>query len=181
MAIYGVFESTNMRATHYAKRIFDCVCDKDVENGMFGYMDGLAEGQSHIYNFVAGVKEGKQVVVVNQPAWTEDECSRTNQRKDKFYIPAGTPFRVFCVDMDDEFAITKECATADTRDNLDVKKFLTIDNATGKLKVADAATEGAVMEAEVMRKRVQGDTLVTGLRTYGYSNMMYTAKINVLA
>jgi len=180
MAIYAVFESTNMRATHYAKRIFDCVCDKDVENGMFGYMDGLVDGHTHMYNFVAGTKEGKQIVVVNQPAWTEDECSRTNQRRDKFYIPAGTPFRVFCVDMDDEFAITKEACTKDTMDAIEVGKFLTID-ATGKLKVADASTDGAVMEAEVMRKRKQGDTIVTGVRTYGYSNMMYTAKINVLA
>lgn len=180
MAKHTIFESTNMRAAHYAKRIFDCVASTDLDNGTFGYMDGLEKGQSHIYKFVPGVKEGKQIVVVNAPVWTEDESSRANQRKDKFFIPAGTPFRAFCVDMDDEFAISKEGATSATRDNLDVGKYLTID-ADGKLKVSAAKTEGVAFEAEVVRKRSMGETLVTKAHEYGYSNMMYTAKINVLA
>lgn len=180
MAMHTVFESTNMRATHYAKRIFDCVCNTDIDNGTFGYMDGLEDDQTHIYKFVPGVKKGKQVVVVNQPVWTEDESSRVNQRKDKFFVPAGTPFRAFCVDVDDEFAISKEGATASTREDLDVGKFLTIDT-DGKLKVATATTADAEFEAEVVRKRSMGATLVTEAHKYGFSNMMYTAKINVLA
>ena len=65
MAIYTVFESTNMGSTHYAERIFDAVATTDVENGTFGYLDGLADGESNIYKFVAGTKEGEPVVVVD--------------------------------------------------------------------------------------------------------------------
>ena len=32
MAVYSVFESTNMASTHYAERIFDCVCDELVQS-----------------------------------------------------------------------------------------------------------------------------------------------------
>ena len=41
---YCVFESTNMGTTKYAERIFDAVFTEDVENGTFGYLDGLEDG-----------------------------------------------------------------------------------------------------------------------------------------
>jgi hypothetical protein len=181
MAIYNVFESTNMASTHYAERIFDAVADVDVENGTFGYLDGLADGYSHIYNFKAGSKEGMFVVVADQPVWTEDTCRRTNQRKDKFVIEAGTPFRVRVVKKNDEFAVAAEGFTVDTRENADVEKFVTIDSATGKLVVADAAVEGAVMNGEIMRTRVMGGVVNTAVRDYGYSRKMYEIKVNTLA
>lgn len=181
MAIYTVFETTNLGAVKYAERIFDAVAEVDIENGTFGYMDGLAEGYSHVYKFVAGTKEGEKVVVANAPVWTEDECRRTNQRKDKFIIPAGTPFRVYVIKTTDEFAISAEGFTPDTRETVEVGKFVTIDASTGKLVVGDAATEGAIMNGEIMRKRTAGATLVTEVRNYGYSRVMYTVKVNSLA
>lgn len=181
MAIYTVFESTNMGSTHYAERIMDAVCDVDLENGMFGYLDGLAEGQSHIYNFKVGTKKGAKVVVVDQPAWNEDECRKTNQRRDQFHIPAGQPFRCRVVKVYDEFAISIEGVTPATREAMKVGAHLTIDNATGRLVAAAAAAEDAVMDAEVMRQRVMGGTLMTPIRNYASSKVMYTAKINVLA
>lgn len=79
---YTVFESVNMKSTHYAERIFDAVATEDIENGTFGYLDGLDDGEDVIYKFVKGSATGKQVVVVDQPVWNSDECKITNQRKD---------------------------------------------------------------------------------------------------
>lgn len=175
MAVHTVCETTNLRATHYAARIFDCVADVDIDNGTFGYMDELAEGYSHVYNFKAGTKEGKQVVVAHNPEWTEDTSNRLNQRKDKFFIPAGTVFRAFVIDELDELALSPEGFNAEPV----VDKFVTI-NANGKLDVVDSA-DGAVMVGKIMRKRQIGSTLVTPLRPYGYARMMYDVKVESLA
>lgn len=180
MAIYTVFESTNMGSTHYAERIFDAVATTDVENGTFGYLDGLADGESNIYKFVAGTKEGEPVVVVDQPVWTEDTCRITNQRKDKFINEAGTPFRVRVVKKNDEFAITAEGITSDSREQLKEKAFLTIDD-TGKLKASATTTAKAIMEATVERKRITGGTIATAAHNYGYSRTIYEAKVKTLA
>ena len=180
MAIYTVFESVNMGSTHYAERIFDAVADVDVENGTFGYLDGLADGETHVYNFKAGTKAGEKIVVADNPAWNEDNSRTVNQRKDKYIIPAGTKFRVRVVKVNDEFGITAEGITAASREKLAVGAYLTID-ATGKLIAAEATSEGAVMEAVVERKRMIGGSLVTAAHTYGYSKVMYEARIKVLA
>lgn len=184
---YGVVESTNMASTHFAERIFDCVATQDIENGMFGYMDGLADGFSHIYNFVPGVKEGEKVVMVDQPAWNEDECKRSNQRRDKFFIPAGTAFRVRVVKETDEFAVNIYAVSEDSRATVtgttdfaanDV--FMTIGD-NGKLVASTSSTDGAVMEGRVMRKRIYGGQLVTPLRTYGSAHELFTVKVITLA
>lgn len=177
---YCVFESTNMASTHYAERIFDAICDVDVENGTFGYLEELADGYSHIYNFKAGIKEGSFVVVVDQPVWTEDTSRMTNQRKDKFNIEAGTPFRVRVIKKNDEFAVSAEGFTPATKDNADKDKYVTID-ATGKLAVADAPVEDAVMNGKIMRTRVVGGVINTAVRDYGYSRKMYEIKVETLA
>jgi hypothetical protein len=177
MAVHAVCETTNLRATHYAARIFDCVCDVDIDNGTLGYMDGLAEGHSHIYNFKAGTQEGAVVVLAHNPEWTEDTSRMTNQRKDKFFIPAGTPFRAFVIDAQDEFALSPEGFESEP----ETGKFVTI-GANGKLAIAgDEAPADAVMVGKIMRKRQIGSTLVTPLRPYGYKRMMYTVKVESLA
>ena len=180
MAIYTVFESVNMGSTHYAERIFDAIADVDVENGTFGYLNGLADGETNVYNFKAGTKAGEKIVVADNPAWSEDNSRTVNQRKDKYVIPAGTKFRVRVVKVNDEFGITAEGITAETRAKLAVGAYLTID-ATGKLVAKDAATGSAAMEAVVERQRMVGGSLVTAAHTYGYSKVMYEARIKVLA
>lgn len=176
MAVYSVCETSNLRAVHYAERIFDAVADFDVENGMLGYLDGLAEGESHTYKFVKGSKEGAFVVLAHNPEWNEDNSRITNQRKDKFFIPAGTKFRAYVIKVNDEFALSPEGFVGTP----DVDKYVSIDS-TGKLAVADEAVEGAVMVGKIMRKRQMGSTLVTGVRNYGYSRMMYEVKVESLA
>lgn len=176
MAVHTVFESTNMASTHYAKRIFDAVCDVDVENGTFGYLESLANGESHTYKFVAGTKEGCEVVVVDQPAWTEDTSRKTNQRKDKFVVKAGVKFRVRVVARDDEFALSNEGFVGDPVDG----KYVSV-NADGKLAVADAPVEGAVMNGKIMRSRVMGGIVTTAAHDYGYARKMYEVKVETLA
>lgn len=181
MANYTVFESVNMGGTHYAERIFDAIAETDVENGTFGYLDGLASGESNIYTFKPGTKDGESVVVVDQPVWTEDNSRTANQRKNKFIIEAGTKFRVRVVKKNDTFGISEEGITATSREKLDVDAFLTIDATTGKLIAADAtAGDASAMEAVVERKRLAGGTLVTAAHNYGYSRYIYEARVKIL-
>lgn len=174
--IHCVAETTNLRCVHYAERIWDAVSVEDVDNGTFGYLDGVETEGGVVYNFVKGSKEGAFVTMAHNPEWTEDTSRRLNQRKDKFFIPAGVKFRAYTLHEGDEFALSAEGFTAAP----EIGKFVTI-NANGKLDVVDTAPEGAVMVGKIMRKRQVGSTLVTGVRTYGYSRMMYTVKVESMA
>jgi hypothetical protein len=181
MAIYGVIESTNMKSTKGAERIFDAISDVDIENGTFGYLGTLATNESVTYNFVKGTSVGKQVVVVDQPAWSYDESKRSNQRKDQFIIPAGTKFRVRVVAKNDEFAINSATVTTATVAALLVGAYLTIDATTGELVAKATVTATPIFEATIMRKHVQGATLVTAANNYGYSTELFEAKVTTLA
>ena len=171
-----VCETTNLRAVHYAERIWDGIATEDIDNGTLGYLEGQYEEGGVIYNFVKGTKEGATPVLVHMPEWSYDTSRMTNQRKDKFFNEAGVPFRCFTLHEGDEFALS-EHGFAGTPE---IGKFVSID-ADGKLAVADAPVDGAVMTGKIMRKRQIGDTLVTALRTYGYERMMYTVKVESLA
>ena len=182
--LHTVFDSVNMASTKYAERIFDCVCDEDVDNGTFGYMGELVD--RNIYKFVKGTKAGEKVLVADQPAWDEDESSVLNQRRNRFYIPAGTPFRARVLKVNDEFGITIEGVSADTQavvseqtDFMANDVFLTVGD-DGKLVASATSTDGAIMEARVERKRMHGAKLITPLRQYGSDYYMYEARIKVL-
>jgi hypothetical protein len=169
-------ETTNLRAVHYAERIWDGISDIDIDNGTLGYLDGQFEEGGVIYNFKAGTKENTPVVLVHNPEWTEDTSRMTNQRKDKFFNKAGVPFRCFTLAIGDEFALSESGFDGTP----EIGKFVSI-NGEGKLTVADAAAEGAIMVGKIMRKRQIGSKLVTGIRTYGYDRMMYTVKVESIA
>lgn len=182
---HTVVDSVNMASTKYAERIFDCVADVDLDNGTFGYMGELVD--RNIYKFIPGTKSGEKVLMVDQPAWDEDTSSVLNQRRNRFFIPAGTPFRARIVKINDEFGITIEGVSASTQsivseetDFMENDVFLTIGN-DGKLVASNTSTDGAVMEARVERKRLMGAKLITPLRQYGSTNFMYEARIKVLA
>ena len=174
--VHVVCETTNLRAVHYAERIWDGIATEDVENGTIGYLDGQSEEGGVIYNFAKGTKEGMRPVLVHMPEWTEDTSNRLNQRKDKFVNKKGTPFRCFTLHDGDEFALSAEGFEGAP----EVGKFVSV-NANGKLAVADAPVDGAVMVGKIMRKRQIGSTLVTKVREYGYKRMMYTVKVESLA
>lgn len=176
---YTVFESTNMASTKGAERIFDAVADGDIEVGTFGYLNGLTNNESVVYNFVKGTKKDFAVVVADAPAWDEDTCRITNQRKDKFVIPAGTRFRVRVVAENDEFAISAEGFESASQSKLQAKKFVTI-HSDGKLKVENSEQANAIMNAEIMRVRVVGGVINTTANKYGYSRNMYEVKIKGL-
>ena len=176
MAVHAVCETTNLRAVHYAERIWDAVSDVDIDNGTLGYLDGQSEEGGVIYNFKTGTKEGAPVVLVHMPEWTEDTSRMTNQRKDKFVNVAKVPFRAFTLAVGDEFSLSPEGFAGDP----EVGKYVSIDT-NGKLAVSDSPVEGAVMVGKIMRKRQIGSTLVTGIRNYGYARMMYTVKVETLA
>lgn len=180
MAKYTVFESVNMGSTHYAERIFDAVASVDVENGTFGYLDGLSDGEPVVYNFVAGYKAGEPVVVVDNPAWDYDTCRITNQRRDQYINEAGKKLRVRVVKNLDEFGITIEGVTAATQEQMKQGAFVSIDS-TGKLVASDAAVDEDNMIGEVMRERVIGAQLVTAAHNYGSAYKMYEIKVKNVA
>ena len=175
--IHCVAETSNLRCVQYAERIWDSVATEDIDNGTFGYLENPTDG-GVIHSFAKGTKAGSFVVMAHNPEWTEDTSRMTNQRKDKFYIAEGVPFRAYTLHKGDEFALSAEGFIGTP----EVGKFVTIDD-TGKLKVeaGETAPEGAVMVGKIMRKRQIGSTLVTDLRTYGYERMMYTIKVESLA
>lgn len=176
MAVHTVCETTNLRAVHYAERIWDAVSDVDVDNGTLGYLDEVSVEGGVIYNFKAGTMEGKTVVLAHNPEWTEDTSNRLNQRKDKFFVPAGVPFRAFTLAKGDEFALSEHGFVGTP----EIGKYVSVDT-NGKLVVADAPVDGAVMTGKIMSKRQIGSTLKTGVRTYGYERMMYRVKVETLA
>lgn len=178
---YTVFESTNMASTKYAERILDAVSTEDIENGTFGYLDGLADGEDVTYNFVKGFKAGSPVVVVDQVVWDPDNCKKENQRRDKFINKAGTKLRVRVVKKTDEFAVSAEGFTDATRDKADKNKFVTIDSTTGKLVVSDTTSLSAAVEGKIMRKHIDGSVRTTVAHNYGYSRVMYEIKIEKMA
>lgn len=182
---HTVFDSVNMASTKYAERIFDCVCDEDIDNGTFGYMGELVD--RNMYKFITGTKVGEKVLVVDVPAWDEDESSVLNQRRAHFFIPAKTPFRARVVKVNDEFGITIEgiaptsqATVTDATDFMTEDVFLTV-GEDGKLVAATTSADDAVMEARIERKRLMGAKLITPLRQYGSDNFMYEARIKVLA
>lgn len=181
--VHAVFNSTNMRCVHYAERIFDAVCDKDLDNGVFGHLEEIDESYEgrHVYKFVIGAKEGYPTVVACQPEWNPDESRRINQRKDKFYIKAGVVFRAYTLHLGDEMELSIDGFTPETQEAVDVDAYLTVDNSTGKMVASDAATDDAVLQAKIMRKRTVGSQLVTNIRTYGRAVPMYELKILRLA
>lgn len=176
MAVHTVCETSNLRCVHYAERIWDAVADFDVDNGTIGYLDDVAVEGGVIYNFKAGTKEGKTPVLAHNPEWTEDTSRKTNQRKDKFFVPANVPFRAYTLTKGDEFALSTEGFVGTP----EIGKYVSVD-ANGKLVVADAPVDGAVVVGKIMRKRQVGSTLVTGVRTYGYARMMYMVKVETVA
>lgn len=183
--IHTVVESVNMASSKYAERIFDCVADVDLDNGTFGYMGELVD--RNIYKFIPGTKAGEKVLMVDVPAWDEDESSVLNQRRNRFYIPAGTPFRARVVKVNDEFGITIEGISSTTQsvvteqtDFMANDVFLTVGD-DGKLVASATSNADAVMEARVERKRMHGAKLITPLRQYGSDYFMYEARIKVTA
>lgn len=173
---YTVLESTNMASTHYAERIFDCVATDAIENGTFGYLNGLADDQSHIYKFTKGTAEGASIVVADNPAWDADTSRITNQRRDQYIIPANTPFRARVIKANDEFGITKEGFTSASAGQVKVGAYATIDTSTGKL-VAQADKPGSGVYFCIMRKRMMGNTLVTTAHNYGGTDELYELRV----
>lgn len=184
MARYTVIESTNMQSTgHGSKRIFSAVSDVDIENGTLGHLNGLAGNYSHIYNFAKGVVDGEAVVIVDNPAWDVDTCKRSNQRRDKYIIPAGTPFRVRVVAINDEFAISAEgieeatrSLVVDTANFTETDVYVTV-NAEGKLKASAIKEDNQIFEGKIERKRVVGGVFNIPVHEYGYSYTLYEVKI----
>lgn len=171
-----VFESTNMQSTHPGGRIYDCVATEVLENGTVGYIEELAEGESHIFKFVKGTKDGIDPIVVDQPCWNPDESRMTNQRRDKFVIPAGTPFRARRIATHDVFAVTKEGFTTASQEQVKVGAYVTVDPATGKF-VAQATKPGSGSYGKIDRKRMLGGTLVTAAHNYGSTTELFEIRI----
>ena len=172
---HTVFESTNLRSTSGAERIFDCVATEDIDNGMVGGLGELAEGMSHVYKFVEGVPADHTFVIVDQPAWSADTTRTVNQRRDAFFVPAGTVFRARVLARNDEFGITTVGFTADSKDAVKPGAYAVVD-ASGKFK-AQAEKPESGSYCQIMRKRTLGATLVTNAHTYGDTYELFELRV----
>lgn len=177
---YTVFESTNMSSTYRGgERIYDVVADTDIENGTFGYIEELDEGQEVIYKFVKGYKAGAILVVADNQAWNYDTSRITNQRRDKFVNEAGKAFTARAVKVQDEFGISADGFTQATRANVKQNVFATIDATTGKL-VATTTKPTSGFYAKVQTTSLRGGELATPANNYGYVRTMYICKVKSL-
>lgn len=141
MAKYNVIESVNMKSTNYAERIFDVVLDEDIENGTFGYLDGLAEGETHIYKFKKGTPTaGKDLIVIDQPVWSPDSIIQRRLKESDWINKKGAVVRARVVGHTDEIGFNEK-GFASKAPEVGVK--LTVD-ANGKLAegVADEGSFG---------------------------------------
>lgn len=180
MAVYTIFDSTNMKTTKYAERIMDVVATEDIENGTFGYIDELDEDGGVIYKFHKGTKTGAVIVVADNPAHNDDTSLTSNQARRKYINKANTPFRARVVAKNDEFAISIDGVTSSTQSLCKPNAYVTIDTS-GKLKASATTTADADMEGKVMRKRISGATVCATNADYGYKADMYEIKITTLA
>lgn len=174
MAIYGVFESTNMASTKRGgARIYDVIADVDLENGMFGYLDDLADGERNVYKFVLGEKSGADPIVIDQPVWSYENDRKSKQRRENFNVPAGTICRARQVVKGDDFAISKECTTVPN--DIEVDKYLSIDTSGKLIASATKPTSGFV--AKVQLKKVFNDTVYAPAKVWGQPISMYECKV----
>lgn len=185
--IIPVFESVNVGSTVRIDRILDCVCDQIIFNGVFGYIGEKVEGKTHVYKFIPGFKSGEKLVVVDQPAWTPNTNLISNQRRDKFLIPAGKTFRVRILSVGDEFAMSKEGFKDGEGSFLSVGKYVYVDDQNGyPLHVAndvESIPEGNAYGV-VTRQRMVGAALITDENQflddnlgYGRSRVMYDIRM----
>ena len=171
-----VFESTSMQSTAFGGRIYDCVADEVLENGVVGYIEELAEGESHIFKFHKGTKDGLDPIVIDQPVWNPDESRMTNQRRDQFVIPAGVPFRARRIATHDVFAVNREGFTPASQSEAKVGAYVTVDATTGKF-VAQADKPVSGSYGKIDRTRMLGGTLVTAAHTYGGTMELFEIRI----
>ena len=169
---YAVFESTNMKSTNGSLPIYDVVANTDIENGTVGYIELTEKKDGVIYTFHKGVKAGAVTVIADQPAWTEDTSYLVNQRKDKFIIEKGVPFRGRAIGVGCKFAISGDAVTPETVDKMKQDAYVTV-NSDGKFVASETKTDSAVVECYVESSRVTGGQIVTKANTYGYSRVMY--------
>jgi len=183
MAKRGVIESINMKSTSGAARIYDAVFDEDLDNGTIGHLDGLDVDGSTIYKFKKGYSSahGKTLVIVDDPAWSYDDGKRTNQRRDKFYIPAGKIFRVRTLEIGDEFGINDALIGMGALGGAELTTGFTLQVPTNDGKYHIVLTEAGLVSGvptfQILRKRIVGNTLVTSERRYGHSNTIYELKL----
>ena len=81
----------------------------------------------------------------------------------------------------DNFSTAIEGFTVETREAAAAEKYATIDAATGKLVVADAPDDGAIMNAKIEKTRMLGGVLNTPVRNYGYARKMYDLRVESMA
>ena len=104
--LYGIFESTLITG-----RNFSFVGDKDLENGMLVHRGELVSNfqGNEVYQAIVptagSISRNEPVYVVGHPAWSYDDSSIVNQNEDKFFVPAGTIFRVYSLNVSDRFGI----------------------------------------------------------------------------
>lgn len=163
MAKYNVIESVNMKSTNYAERIFDVVLGEDIENGTFGYIGELAEGETHVYKFVKGKPiAGKDLVVIDQPVWSPDPVIQRNLKDSDFIVAKGTIARARVVGHMDEIGFNEKAFAVKVPA---VKAKLIVD-ANGKLVEGEA--EAGNFGFTVMRiRKSTTPKLFSGVKTLG--------------
>ena len=166
MAKYGVFESVNMKSTHYGEHMFDAVVTAETQNGSVGYVE-----DGTLKTFTTATIGKFAPVIVDQVPWSYDTSSKKNQARSAFVNAKNTMVRTRAMGMGDRFALTAEAISGTPA----VGKYLVLANNSAKLTVADAATGAFV--AKITGTHKSGECLSTDGYVYGISDVMYDIEV----
>lgn len=111
----------------------------------------------------------------------------SNQRRDKFFIPAGKTFRVRFIMIGDEFGLSKDGFKNGDGSVLSVGKYVYADETDGYpmhvVNGIDSVLDGALCGV-VLRQRMTGCSLITedsqflgDNAGYGHSRVMYDVRV----
>lgn len=182
---YTIVETSKLAAVRGGGHLYSLIADTDIENGSIGYVGDLAESvegmETHEFGtFDADTLGKKRAVLVANPEWDYDECSRAKQALNQYINKAGVPFRAYDLEHDGEFMLSATGFDATGVDAIEKGQYVILAADSTKLKIV--ATEAETVDCafvgkiEKSVKRGYGWTAKNG-SVYGKPYTMYLVHI----
>lgn len=108
-----ICNTSNLRATHWGRRIFSVQADETLENGMLGLVGNLKDGQEEVREFkkVTDITEAGSFVLIADPEVIYSD-RKGEQGFKNYKIEAGETARAYELGVNDEFEVSLDGITA---------------------------------------------------------------------
>ena len=159
MAIYGIFESTNIRGKNFSMQSAN-----DVENGTLVVRGDLITKDIYEAQLPAtATLATAPVFVVGHPAWSYDTSSVVNQNENAFINKAGKAFRTYELAANDRFAIADYGIDfSDVGNAPAVGQFLGLANGSGTPVASATEPSGSAFVGKIVAIKDQGNAYFIG-------------------